>query len=354
MISDYGWSPALGQNFAAFAARGWQAGRVTVQQRGAYILATDYGDLAGQTAGKLVHGAGEGDLPVIGDWVAIAPRPDEQAATIHAVLPRRTVFSRKAPGGQAGQIVAANVDLAFLVTSMNAEFNPRRLERYLALAWSSGARPVVVLTKSDVAVDAAAIVTAAKEIAIGMPVIAVSVVTGDGLETLAGQIRPGETCVLVGSSGVGKSSLVNVFADQARMETSAIRESDARGRHTTTHRELVLLAGGGLLLDTPGMRELGLIDAESGLSRAFDDIEALVATCRFRDCGHGNEPGCAIRGALATGQLDEARWHGFTKLQRELAFAARKEDRLARDAAHKRWIAITKDGRARRKMKGEF
>jgi ribosome biogenesis GTPase len=353
MISDYGWRPALGQNFAPFSARGWQPGRVTVQQRGAYLLATDHGDLAGQCAGKLLHEAGEGDLPVVGDWVAIAPRPREQAATIHAVLPRRTVFSRKAVGSQAGQIIAADVDVACLVTSMNAEFNPRRLERYLALAWSSGARPIVLLTKSDIAADAAGMIAAAEQTAIGVPVIAVSAVTGDGLETLAGQIRPGETCVLVGSSGVGKSSLVNALAAQARMETGAIRESDARGRHTTTHRELVLLPGGFLLLDTPGMRELGLIDADAGLSTAFDDIEALAATCRFRDCGHTNEPGCAIRGALATGRLDEARWHGLTKLQRELAFTARKEDRLARETAHKKWIAITKDARARRKYEGK-
>jgi len=350
MIDDYGWSAALQQNFAPFAARGFFPARVIVQRRGAYLLATDQGELTGQCAGKLRHGAGEGDLPVVGDWVAITARPDERAATIQAVVPRRTAFARKAVGGHGGQVVAANVDVVFLVTSMNAEFNARRLERYLALAWSSGARPVVVLTKADLCADAAGMVAAAESVAMGVRVAAVSVVTGEGIVALAGEVRPGETCVLVGSSGVGKSSLVNALVGQARMETGAVRESDARGRHTTTHRELVKLPGGALLLDTPGMREVGLIDADEGFTSAFEDIEKLAAMCRFRDCAHEGEPGCAVQGALAAGELDEARWLGFVKLRRELAYAARKDDRLAREAAHRRWIAISKGARARRQF----
>jgi ribosome biogenesis GTPase len=352
MIDQYGWSPALGQSFAPFAVRGFLPGRVTVQQRGLYLLATNHGELTAQCAGRLQHEAGEGALPAVGDWVAITPRPDERAATIHAVLPRRTAFSRKAVGGQTSQIIAANVDIAFLATSMNAEFNPRRLERYLALAWSSGARPLILLTKADLAEDAAGLIAAAEDIAIGVPVIAVSALAMTGLETLSAYLTQGETCVLVGSSGVGKSSLVNALASQTRMATGAVRDSDSRGRHTTTHRELVLLPGGALLLDTPGMRELGLIDAQAGLATAFDDIETLAASCRFRDCTHGNEPGCAIKGALETGSLDESRWRSFLKLQRELAFAARKDDRLARAAEHKRWIAMSKNAHARQKLEG--
>lgn len=353
MIDHFGWSLALGQNFAPFAARGFCPARVIVQRRGAYVLASEAGELTARCAGKLRHGAGEGDLPVVGDWVAVTVMPAERAATIHAVLARRSAFARKSVGGQAGQMVAANVDVAFLVTSMNAEFNARRLERYLALAWSSGARPVVVLTKADLCLDAAGMIAGAEAAALGVKVIAVSVVTGEGILALAGEMRPGETGVLVGSSGVGKSSLVNALAGQARMATGTVRESDARGRHTTTHRELVLLRGGGLLLDTPGMREVGLIDADEGVATAFEDVERLAAACRFRDCAHEGEPGCAVRGALAAGELDEARWLGFLKLRRELAFAARKEDRVAREAAHRRWIMVTKGARARQKLRGE-
>lgn len=220
-----------------------------------------------------------------------------------------------------------------------------------ATAWQSGARPVVVLTKADLCDEPDGVVAAAEAVAFGTPVLAVSAVTGDGMAELAAHLMPGETCVLVGSSGAGKSTLVNAFAGSERMVTAGIREDDARGRHTTTHRELVRLPGGALILDTPGMRELGLIDAEEGLGAAFDDIEALAQDCRFSDCGHGNEPGCAMRAALETGQLDPDRWRSFQKLQRELAHLDRKEDRVARDAEKRRWIARNKAYRAGLKIK---
>jgi ribosome biogenesis GTPase len=355
LIEQYGWSDALGHDFAPHAAQGLSPGRVTVQQRGLYIVATDFGELNAQLSGRLVHEAGEGGYPAVGDWVAVAPRAQEGAATIHAVLPRRTAFLRKeAFTAQGVQVMAANVDVAFLAASMNADFNARRLERYLATAWQSGARPVVVLTKADLCHDAQAVVTEAESIAIGAPVLAVSAVTGEGMEALAAHLKPGETCVLVGSSGVGKSTLVNALAGAELMATAAIREDDAHGRHTTTHRELVLLPGGALILDTPGMRELGLMDAVEGLDATFEDIEALARNCRFRDCRHGSEPGCAVREALAAGVLDEARWNGFRKLQRELSFLEAKEDRVARQANRKHWIAISKANRASKKIKGEW
>jgi len=286
--------------------------------------------------------------------VALAARPAEGAATIHAVLPRTTAFVRKAAFTVADeQVLAANVDIAFLVASMNADLNARRLERYLATAWQSGAQPVVVLTKADLADDPEADIAEAESVAFGAPVLAVSAVTGEGMDALAEHLRPRETAVLVGSSGVGKSTLVNALAGEALMATAAIREDDAHGRHTTTHRELIRLPSGALILDTPGMRELALWDAGDGLSATFEDVEALIADCRFNDCGHTNEPGCAVRAALESGALDAGRWKGFQKLQRELAHQVRKEDPVAREAHRQHWIKIHKAGRARMKARGK-
>ncbi|OYV38387.1 MAG: ribosome small subunit-dependent GTPase A [Rhodospirillales bacterium 20-64-7] len=349
MIETYGWRVASGLDFAPFAARGLRPGRVILQQRGHCTLATDFGELAAGLAGRLLHDGA--DPPVAGDWVACACRPAEGAATIHAVLPRRTCFTRQRPGGQGVQVVAANIDVALLATSMNAEFNPRRLERYLAAAWASGARPVVVLTKADLCSASAPILAAAQAVAIGVEVLAVSAATGTGLDRLAALLRPRETCAVLGSSGVGKSSLVNALAGQALMATGDIREADARGRHTTTHRELLVLPGGRLVLDTPGMRELGLAEAAEGVAATFEDIAALAADCRFHDCAHASEPGCAVQAALAAGALDPGRWKSYQKLQRELAHATARGDQAARAAQHKRWVALTKSQRAARKFR---
>ncbi len=353
MIELYGWSNALGQAFAPHAARGLTPARVTIQHRGQWIVVSDDGELTAQMAGRFTHEAGEGDMPAVGDWVALAARPDEGTATIHAVLPRRTAFTRVAADSiQTVQVVAANVDMAFLVAAITGDFNPRRLERYLASAWQSGAQPVVVLTKADLCEDPRGAVALAEAVAIGATVLAVSSVTGEGLETLGGLMKPAETSVLVGSSGAGKSTLINALHGEAVMATGTIREDDGRGRHTTTHRELVLLPGGALVLDTPGMRELGLVDAEDGLGATFEDIEALAGQCRFRDCSHANEPGCAIGGALEAGVLDPGRWRSYRKLRRELAFQERKEDHLAREADRRRWIAINKANKAAKKLRG--
>jgi ribosome biogenesis GTPase len=352
LIRSYGWSDALQQDFAPHAARGLVPGRILVQQRGLYDVVTDLGELAAQISGRLARDAGHGGYPAVGDWVALSPRPDEGAATIHAVLPRRTAFVRKAAHSVADeQVVAANVDVALLVASMNADFNARRLERYLAVAWQSGADPVVVLTKADLAGDPEAALEEAERVAFGAPVLTVSAVTGEGLEALAAYLKPAETAVLVGSSGVGKSSLVNALAGEPLMDTGEIRERDERGQHTTSHRELIRLPTGALVLDTPGMRELGLVDADEGLSATFADIEALAEACRFGDCGHTNEPGCAVREALETGALDADRWKSFQKLQRELAHQQRKEDPVAREAHRRHWVGVHKAARAHMKAK---
>jgi ribosome biogenesis GTPase / thiamine phosphate phosphatase len=318
--------------------------RVTVQQRGLYTLASTLGELAGALSGRFAFEAGHGDNPVAGDWVAVAARPDEGAATIHAVLPRRTAFVRRAAGtGVTEQVVAANVDTAFLVTSLNADFNLRRIERYLVTAWESGAQPVIVLTKADLCDEVEELVFEVESIAFGVPVHAVSAVTGRGLDELRGHLGPGRTAVLLGSSGVGKSTLVNALAGVELLATAAIREDDGRGRHTTTHRELILLPdGGGLVLDTPGMRELGLWDASEGVGGTFGDVEELFADCRFSDCAHEAEPGCAVRAALAEGTLDAARWESYVKLQRELAHLERKGDPRSMSAERKKWIARSK------------
>jgi len=350
LINQFGWSEALSQQFAPFAEQGLIPGRVVVQHRGQYDLITPEGEAKATISGRFAHEAGEGAYPVTGDWVGVSL--DSGAATIHAVLPRRTAFIRKAAGpSQTPQVVAANVDAAVLVAALTPDFNPRRLERYLAIAWQSGARPLVVLTKADLCPDVDEAVAATQAMAVGVDVIAVSAATGDGMADLASRLLPGETAVLVGSSGAGKSTLVNALAGEARMAVGAIREEDGRGRHTTSHRELVLLPGGALILDTPGMRELGLLDADEGITAAFEDIDALAEQCRFHDCGHTNEPGCAIATALETGVLDPARWRNYQKLQREAAFSDRKEDRAARSAERRKWVAIAKAQRANRKRR---
>ena len=342
MLTSYGWTEQLQQDFAPHAAQGLVPARVTAQHRSGFRLITE----AGETNGH----AGAGEWPVTGDWVAITPGRDP--SLIRHVLPRSSAFVRRAAGtARDGQVVAANIDVAFLVSSMNADFNVRRLERYLAVAYESGAQPVIVLTKADLADDPTVFVAEAEAIAFGAPVLAVSAKTGFGFEGLAEQVQSGRTTVLLGSSGAGKSTLLNTLAGTVLMATAAIRDDDARGRHTTTHRELILLPSGGLILDTPGMREIGLWEADAGLSAAFADIEALAADCRFGDCQHRTEPGCAVLAALADGALDGDRWASYEKLQAELAFERRKVD-PAEAAAHRRqWVNIHKAAKQRMKSK---
>ena len=355
MLDSYGWSDALRHDFAVHSARGLAPARVIVQQRGLYLLATPAGEAAARLSGRFAHEAAAGDYPVAGDWVAAALRAEEASATIHRLLPRRSAFVRKAVGGGAAQVVAANVDVAFLVTSLNADLNPRRLERYLATAWDSGASPIVVLTKADLCPDRErdGLKARIEAVATGVPVLVVSAVTGEGLDGLRASFSSGQTAALLGSSGAGKSSLINALAGAPVMATRPIREHDARGRHTTTHRQVVLLPDGRLILDTPGMRELGLWEADAGVAATFAEIEALARHCRFGDCAHAAEPGCAVQAALADGHLDRGRWRSYAKLQREAARAARKDDPADRARARKVWVQRTRNCRAHKRQRLE-
>ncbi len=337
-----GWDDRLASLHAALTPNLTPA-RVLAEDRGRYLVATAGVELAGAPSGRLRY-ASEADAsvewPAVGDWVGLEPSPAGGEALIHAVLPRRSALVRRAPGDRRSptQTLAANVDTVFIVTSLNADLNLRRLERYLSVAWDSGATPVVVLSKADLSTDPIGSRVAAEAVAGGVDVVPVSVVTGEGLDAVRSHLVPGRTVVFVGSSGVGQSTLVNALAGAPLLATAAIREDDARGRHTTTRRQLLRLSDG-LVIDTPGLRELGVID-EDGVATAFHDVESIAAECRFGDCSHDSEPGCAVRAAIRDGRLPPARLEAFRKLQREARRAALATDAVARRAERKRWNAI--------------
>jgi ribosome biogenesis GTPase len=306
--------------------------RVIEQQRKYWRIAGEFGECWGEAAGKLRLCANEDvEWPAVGDWVAVEIGDEKSAASIQEVLPRRSRFVRKTPGKKiAQQVIAANVDTAFLVCALDGDFNLRRVERYLAQCWESGARPVVVLNKADACVDSRSKSAEIERVALGAAVCVASAKTGQGMEELGAFFKRGETLVLLGSSGVGKSTIANRLAGELLQEVQPVRESDSRGRHTTSSRTLIALPGGALLMDTPGLRELQLWDADEGVSEVFAEIEELAAQCRFGDCRHEGEPGCAVQAAVSSGTLDGARLENRRKLLREQEFLRRKIDPEAR------------------------
>ncbi|MEA4823109.1 MAG: ribosome small subunit-dependent GTPase A [Clostridiaceae bacterium] len=294
--------------------------RITAVHKERYGIVCPYGETYARLK-TAVYYNGYAEFPTVGDFVAILYNPAGDSL-VTSTLPRRTFFSRRDPTpGRGEQAVAANFDYVFLMQSLNHDFNPKRLERYLTLAWQSGAAPVVILTKADLVDDCTEPVRRVRNLSPGIEVFPISAVSGYGIDALTAYLRSGKTVVFLGSSGVGKSSLLNVLAGHEVMATAAIREDDSRGRHTTTHRELLRLPGGVMIIDTPGMRELGMWDVSVGLGEAFSDVEPYLHRCRFTDCTHENEPGCAVKAAIASGELSQARWDSYKALKSEAKYA---------------------------------
>lgn len=350
LLASLGWNDYFTARAQELSLRDVRFGRVATTYNQGYRLYCDEGEVFARISGAWRHSVRErGNLPAVGDFVAYTHRQGDDHAILHALVPRRTCFSRKAAGFVIEeQIIAANIDYVFLVMALNQDFSPRRLERYLTAIWESGARPVVILSKADLCEHPEKAVRETQAVAPGAEVIALSALQAETLEplrllfTTGGQVRTG---VFTGSSGAGKSTLVNALLARAAMRVQDVRTSDDRGRHTTTHRELLLLPSGGLIIDTPGMRELQLWGSSDGLTEAFADIVQLTESCRYRDCLHDSEPGCAVQAALQAGTLSRERYMNYRKLERELAHVARQDDTRAQLAERKRWKTLTMQAR---------
>ena len=329
-LSKLGWNAVRDEQFAPHAAKGFVPARVAVEDKHFYRVWTAGAELTAQITGKLMHEARgqHSQLPKVGDWVAVKLVPHEEKASIHAILPRKTQIVRKSSGRDtAAQILATNVETVFLVTAADSTFNVARLERMLVMAHESGARPVVVLNKVDLCDNLDVRLAEATRVAGGAMVLPACALTGRGLKKLSAQIKAGDTVVFIGTSGVGKSSLINRLYGEDLMPTVEVRASDAKGRHTTSWREMIFLPTGGVVIDTPGMREFHLWDAGQAAKDTFPEIEALALRCHFSNCAHTQEKNCAVRAALADGTLPRERYASFVKLQNEVSYLREAEKR---------------------------
>jgi ribosome biogenesis GTPase len=363
-LAELGWNEFFRQHFEQYENQGLIPMRVAREHRSIYHVYGEPGELIAEVSGRMRHEAhSRADFPAVGDWLVVDARVDEGKGIIQAILPRKTSFSRKAVlagGPKYGEgktdehVLSANIDTVFLVSGLDLDFNVRRLERFLSAGWDSGAAPVVVLNKADVCDDVDEQVAKAQAVAFGIPVHPVSAAFGSGLEKLREYIGVGQTVALLGSSGVGKSTIINALIGEERMNTDGVRLDDSKGRHTTTHRELIFMPGGGVLIDTPGMRRIQMWGDEEGLKRTFEDVEELMTQCRFSDCSHNGEPGCAVAEALEDGTLDAKRYDSYLRLQREQQHLARRKSHKERRRADKEWqLRISKQQRQARNLKDQ-
>jgi ribosome biogenesis GTPase len=374
-LNKYGWNDFFEASFSEYKGKGVTAARIAVEHRNYYELYSEHGDITADKSGKLFYNSENNiDLPAVGDWVVIRPIPNEKKAVIEAVLPRKTKFSRKRAGVTTEeQVVAANIDTAFIMSSLNQDLNPRRIERYLTLAWDNDVTPVIVLNKADLfnvtrisdssSPDSARlpaqagtygleeIISEAEGISFGTPVHTISALNNIGLNELKKYFKGNKTVAVIGSSGVGKSTLINRLCEWKKMKVSDISLYKDKGRHTTSHRELTVVPGGGLIIDTPGMRELQLWEGGEGLAETFEDIEKLVLECKFSDCKHESEPGCAVKAAMKTGEIDEARFKSYKKLLNEIKYLEGKQNKRAQITEKKKWKKLSKEMKNKNKVK---
>lgn len=351
ILDSLGWSNFFAHSFLPYKQQGFSVARVAIAYKNTYILYSEHGELTAEVTGKFRHQAIQAeDFPAVGDWVIIQVQASEARATIHKVLPRKSKFSRKTVGSKTTeQIVAANVDTVFLVSGLDADFNPRRIERYLILAWESGANPVIILNKADLCNSLAECLAEIETVALGVPIIVLSATNCQGLDALKPYLQQSQTVALLGSSGVGKSTITNQLTGVSVQAVQPVRKGDSRGKHTTTKRELIILPTGGLIIDTPGMKEIQIWAGEEGLQETFADIETLAQECRFRNCQHNHEPGCAVQQALAEEKLDYSRFLNYQKLQKELSYLVRQQDKKSQLAEKEHWKKIHKAMRHHRK-----
>ncbi len=358
-LQELGWNSSFSEHFDSLEMPGTVPARVISERRNSYQVYSQYGELSAEMSGKMRYQATtEDEYPGIGDWVVIRPQINESRAVIHSILPRKsklsrsdTVHQKEAGAVVKEQIIAANVDVVFIVSGLDGgrNLNVGRIERYLSLTWSGGAVPVIILNKVDLCPDANACIKDVESVAPGVPIYSVSATERIGLDAMRRHLARGETAAFLGSSGVGKSTLINALLGVERQEVTTVRQTDRKGRHTTSRRDLFLLPDGGAVIDTPGMREIQMWADEDHPQQAFKDIEALAEECRFRDCQHHAEPGCAVRAAIRAGDLDVTRLQGFRKLQKELDHLARRQDHRARLEEKAKWKKISQWSKKNRK-----
>lgn len=335
-IIDLGWNNFFNQQYEQIKSEEMIPARISKEHKNIYHIFSELGEMSAELSGKYRHQVkARSDLPCVGDWVVVAPRPQEGTATIHYLLERKGCFTRKAAGDLTEeQVLAANIDIAFLVSALDNDFNLRRIERYITTVWDSGASPVIILNKIDLCDDLQDYIDRVEEVAFGIPICPISAIENAGIEKLQQYLKPKITAAFLGSSGVGKSTIINKLYGSDIFKTSAVREDDSRGRHTTSHREMIMLPEKGILIDTPGMRSVQLWSDSETLKNSFSDIEEITTRCKFNDCNHTSEPGCAVNQALEDGSLDQKRYNSYVKQQKELiSLAIRKNQKESRKEA---------------------